>query len=214
MQNTSNEESGALLPSKHRDWIWIFNDLQVYRRNNEMIFKTGLCKTRRTKISERSYHKKNGGGWRRVSAASKNKRVDFFHIDTTEHKISKNTRQQQTRVIVFDIYIYVLTSSCTRFWRGRGISNTMHGVYYYIRANQSSLYSLNIIAEYCSYSHSLIHAIWCDYWSYLSGYYSRGLKASSPRDGWRLPRAPKKGQFEIPKGWTTTCPKLRRDDAR
>jgi hypothetical protein len=35
-----------------------------------MIFKTGLCKTRRTKILERSYHKKNGGGWRRVSAAS------------------------------------------------------------------------------------------------------------------------------------------------
>jgi hypothetical protein len=35
-----------------------------------MIFKTGLCKTCRTKISERSYHQKNGGGWRRVSAAS------------------------------------------------------------------------------------------------------------------------------------------------
>jgi hypothetical protein len=25
-----------------------------------MIFKTGLCKTRQTKISERSYHKKTG----------------------------------------------------------------------------------------------------------------------------------------------------------
>jgi hypothetical protein len=64
MQNTSNEYFGALLPSKNRDRIWIFNDFHVYRRNivyNEMIFKTGLCKTRRTKISERSYHQKTGG---------------------------------------------------------------------------------------------------------------------------------------------------------
>jgi hypothetical protein len=55
MQNTSNEDFGALFPSKNRDRIWMFNDLHVYTRNNEIIFRTGLCKTRRMKISERSY---------------------------------------------------------------------------------------------------------------------------------------------------------------
>jgi hypothetical protein len=52
----------------------MFNDIHVYTRNivyneilyyneiKKMIFKTGLCQTRRTKISELSYYQKTGGG--------------------------------------------------------------------------------------------------------------------------------------------------------
>jgi hypothetical protein len=63
-----------------------------------MIFKTGLCKTRRTKILERSYHQKNGGGWRRVSAASNDNGVPHTQQNTLWWGVDEIRR----RIYVFD----------------------------------------------------------------------------------------------------------------
>jgi hypothetical protein len=64
MQNTSNgahhKKPGPNL-NLMTTFLTIFTFTNNITKLKKKIFKTGLCKTRRTKISERSYHQKTGG---------------------------------------------------------------------------------------------------------------------------------------------------------
>jgi hypothetical protein len=80
MQNTSNGPHHQKTGTEFESYDDIFNNLHVYTRNimyNEMISKTGLCKTTI----------KNRGGWRPVSAASLHNTC-IFSYETHTRKLT------------------------------------------------------------------------------------------------------------------------------